>query len=115
MLKAQNIAISQMAEARHEYNLGVLSMLGHEQRAATHSTLSGLAAVLCDRRDAVDTNGDDLASMLAPLNPEAAAIQAEIDEIKRRIAAAWMPIQALIDEAKNELGAADPMGLSQHA
>ena len=113
MMKFQNQAIAQMAEARHEYNLGILSMLGKEQMAVEHAALRRLAAVLCEQRDAANDNGDDFAALLAPLNGQAAVIQAEIDTVSQRAAAAWAPIQALINEAQKALEMADPMGMSQ--
>ena len=110
MKRHQLEAICKMAEATHEYNLGVLCMLGHELLARRHESAAKWVTMLVAQRDMLTP---DDASPLDPLPPEAEKIQAEIDAEVRHRNAMWEPIQAIIDEARKALDEADPMGMGQ--
>lgn len=110
MKRHQLEAICKMAEATHEYNLGVLCMLGHELLARRHESAAKWVTMLVAQRDMLTP---DDASPLDPLPPEAEKVQAEIDAEVRHRNAMWAPIQAIIDEARKALDEADPMGMGQ--
>lgn len=114
MLKHQAQAISQMGEARHNYNLGVLAMLGKDRLAYEHEMICRTIDGLVFDRDAATPKSEDLLGNLE-LTPETAKIQAQIDEASALRNKAWEPIQDLIDEAREWLGKNDPMGLDQHS
>lgn len=115
MTNAQAEAISQMAPASHGYNRGVLAMLGKESLAGDHEMVCRTIEDLVAQRDALLPDPQGVDDLLADLPPEAAKIQAYIDEASARRSAAWALIQSMIDEARAELDAADPMGMRQHA
>lgn len=115
MNKYQAEAISQMAPARHDYNRGVLAMLGKESLAGDHEMVCRTIEGLIAQRDALLPGPQSFDDLLADLPPEAAKIQSYIDDASARRNAAWAPIQAIINEALAALEAADPLGLGQAA
>lgn len=114
MDKHQAAAISQMADLLHDYNRGVLAMLGMENMAAEHEMICGMVKILIQKRDDLAPVSDSLFDAIE-LTPEQQKIQDRIDWNVARRNAAWAPIQAMIDEARAQLCADDPLGLSQHA
>lgn len=94
-------AICEMAEARHQYNLGVLSMLGKRSLAEGYTAVSHTIAMLVEDRNKLIP---DDAGMFDTLPDAAAAIQQRINEASARQAAAWAPIQEIIDQARAILG-----------
>ena len=111
--KAQYEAITQMAENLHDYNRGVLSMLGQADLAAAHEMPAKMAEILIANRDQLTPEPTTLMDALAELPPEAAEIQERIRETHARSIAAWELIQAIIDDARARLNAADPGGMGQ--
>lgn len=114
MNKHQAEAISQMAENLHDYNRGVLAMLGKSQVAIEHEMVCRTIEMLIEQRNALSPEADSLFVAVA-LSPEQEEIQQQIDWNVARRNAAWAPIQALIDEARAALDAADPMGMGMSA
>lgn len=113
-------AVSQMAPNRHSYNLGVLTMLGHEELARQHETRSLMVEALVAKRDALipdETKKSDnlLAQLTLPPEVEDAVAQAqsEVEAAARSRDEAWAQIQAFIDEAQAELERRDPFGMRQ--
>lgn len=105
-------AIAQMAQGTHEYNRGVLAMLGQEQLATDYTSSVRWIETLVTQRDALDTSpADDVQSWGEPLNPAAQAVQDKIDAEKRVRHERWARIQALIDAAKDVIERNDPMGM----
>lgn len=118
MNKHQAQAITQMGQARHEYNRGVLSMLGHDNLALDHSVVCASIDILVKQRDTLIAasmpDGENLfAHLLAPMPPDAAKIQQKIDEQSARENKLWAQVDALIAEAREYLERLDPMGLDQ--
>ena len=109
MDKHQIEAICQMERATHSYNRGVLWMLGRQDLALAHETVCRWIEALVSQRDALICDLDPL----APLPPEAEAVQRQIYESRARRDATWAPIQAIIDEARRLRDEADPMGMGQ--
>lgn len=98
-------AIAEMGMGLMEYNRGVLSAIGRPELArefkfARHAE-DEAASALQKRMDAKH-GGDHLASLLDAGRefPESQALGLA----NARVAAAWKPIQALIDEARAALG-----------
>ena len=114
MDKHQAAAISQMAENLHDYNRGVLAMLGIENMAAEHEMICGMVEILIQQREDLAPGSGSLFDAIE-LTPEQQKIQEQIDWNVARRNEAWAPIQAMIDEARAQLDAADPLGLGQHA
>ena len=108
MDKHQAEAISQMADNLHDYNRGVLGMLGKSQAAVKHEMVCRTIEILIEQRNALAPETDSIFDAVA-LSPEQAEIQQQIDWNVSRRSAAWAPIQAMIDEARAALDAADPM------
>ena len=105
MDKHQALAIFSMGAATHQYNAGVLGMLGKADLAAAHHAASASCAILCDERDAlIETamgGSQELVDMLAASElPAIKAIQSKLDEAVAIRNAAWAPIQAVIDDAR---------------
>lgn len=94
-------AVSQMAEALHEYNRGVLAALGHEQLAVNHRSDHSRVTDLVAQREALPETIFD-----ATHSAEYERLSAEIDKESAVMHASWAPIQALIDQARRELGMA---------
>ena len=109
MKKHEIEAICQMETATHSYNRGVLWMLGRQDLALAHETVCRWIEALVSQRDALICDWDPL----APLPPEAEAVQRQIYESRAKRDAAWAPIQAIIDEARRRRDEADPLGLDQ--
>lgn len=91
-------AITAMAKSRHAYNFGVLSMLGREDLAIAYEIAAQRLRALLVQRNAL-TGAGDLASLLAPVSPEARAVQRWVDEAVDQQEDAWRSIQAFIDRA----------------
>lgn len=109
MKKHEIEAVCQMETATHSYNRGVLWMLGRQDLALAHETVCRWIEALVSQRDALICDWDPL----APLPPEAEAVQRQIYESRAKRDAAWAPIQAIIDEARRRRDEADPLGLDQ--
>jgi hypothetical protein len=103
-------AITGMGRATSDYNRGVLAMLGKVDLAIAHETLMTSCEIQRAERDALIPADH---GMFEALPADAEAVQVKLDETCRLEAAAWAPIQALIDEAQAKLEAADPFGLDQ--
>ena len=110
MKKHEIEAVCQIAEATHDYNRGVLWMLGHYRLALAHESACKWMEMLVAERDLLIPEG---ASPLDPLPPEAEKKQQEIDRERAHRDATWAPIQAIIDEARRLRDEADPMGMGQ--
>lgn len=115
MQKHEIEAICEMAEALHAYNRGVMAMLGRVEEATQHELAAGTVELLRAQRDALipDPPPDSGLFDLPPWPAEAVAIQELLEQAMQRRNAAWLPIQALIDEARAARGAADPLGMGQ--
>lgn len=109
MKKHEIEAVCQMDTATHSYNRGVLWTLGRQDLALAHETVCRWIEALVSQRDALICDWDPL----APLPPEAEAVQRQIYESRAKRDAAWAPIQAIIDEARRRRDEADPLGLDQ--
>ena len=95
-------AIASMAQDCPQYNLGVLSMLGRADLALLHMTAAALVDGLIGQREEINSTRD-LCELLTPASSAGRALQLEIDEAVRCRQLAWMPIQALIDQAAKVL------------
>ena len=102
--QAQYEAIAQMAPNLHEYNRGVMAMLGREREAAAHKYASRTVEQLREERDALTPQGEGFDAILNPLPPDAAAKHKELREAAARQNKLWHPMQALITEARQALG-----------
>ena len=87
-------AVSQMAEGLHEYNRGVLAMLGREQLAVNYRADHNQVTRLVEQRDALPETVFDSHTA------EYERLSAEIDKASAVMASSWAPIQSLIDEAR---------------
>lgn len=110
LIKRQLEAIAQMAPNLHEYNRGVLGMLGKEDLAVAHACASAMVELLVQERDALIPPFDHLFEALA-LPPEAREVQSRIELAVQRCDAAWAPIETLIADARETLEKADPFGM----
>lgn len=104
-------AICEMASALHQYNRGVLSMMGLRDLAVAHEMASRTIEDLREQRDRLIPKSDSLFDLIdeARWPPEAVALQERIDAAARRRDSAWKPIQALIDEARRLRDAGYPL------
>ena len=95
-------AISRMASGRPQYNEGVLSMLGLDDLAYKHAAAWGWAQRVAAKREEIDAG----LRMFEPsrVSPE---LNAEQDSANAECAAAWAPIEALIQEARAILDDSD--------
>lgn len=108
--KTQADAIAAMGANLHSYNRGVLAMLGQEQLAADHELITKSIEMLVERRNAAQPLPENFTfSDLLTTTPESEKIQAEIEQLKERQRAAWARVQAMIDDARSIIDAADPM------
>ncbi len=116
MEKFQARALSWMAEARVEYNHGVLSALGHKDLYdAWNSALIGMqlaTQIVDEARNAAMPKDEPLTfeNMFPPVDE---ALLVRQDAERARVNAAWAPIEKLRQQARDELEAADPMGMGQ--
>ena len=89
-------AICGMARDRHEYNLGVLSMLGLADLAVSHR----LAALAVDREyEELERCNQGGPSNRGPATPNRATVERQLFEALQREERSWRAIQARIDEA----------------
>ena len=108
--KSQIEALCQMAEATHDYNRGVLWMLGHGRLALAHESACKWMEMLVAARDLLAPEG---ASPLDPLPPDAENVQQQIEQHRAYLDATWASVQAIIDEARRQRDEADSLGLDQ--
>lgn len=97
-------AIMEMGMGMMEYNRGVLSAIGRPELAREFKfarQAQDLAAEALDKKMSAKHGENVLANLLDTGEefPEAKAL----DEATARVAAAWKPIQALIDQARDAL------------
>ncbi len=100
MTRAQADAIREMGPGLHEYNRGVLAMLGMLDIALAHEGHARRISMLVADRDALRPPPVTFADLIADLSPEGLRLQMQIDEERMYQAFAWEPIQELIDEAR---------------
>ena len=104
MTRTQYEAIAQMAPNLHDYNRGVMAMLGRESEAAAYKYASRTVDALREERDALTPEAEGFDAILNPLPPDAAAKHKELREAVARQHELWLPMQALIVEARQALG-----------
>jgi len=95
-------AIADMAEARHDYNDGVLRTLGLWDTAAAHRYAMGMLEDFVAQRDALHVPVQD--DPLAEMGPAEAEAHELVKSQQARVAETWAPILALINEARDRLG-----------
>lgn len=100
---AQAKTIVAMQHATHEYNRGVLAMLGKEQLALNYASSHRQIDHLAQQRDAAQ--GDS--GIFAQLNAEAQKYEDQLREATTHCNADWAEIQAIIDKAQQLIDAAD--------
>lgn len=102
--QSRALAIVAMGPTRHEYNLGVLSMLGHADMAVTHRVAcAGADIALQALRTEQDSNPCDgsfegLLAQQAPRSARQLVLQAELDDALLRRDAAWSHIEHIIEQ-----------------
>ena len=94
-----------------EYTRGVLAALGHVNLADEIRVLAASRAVAGADLDKAD-NREDLFGP-EPTTPEYQRARAYLDDVTRREDAAWAKVDALVAQAREVLGAADPFGMGQ--
>lgn len=98
------LAIVAMGPARHEYNPGVLSMLGQADLAEAHRVACAAADIARAELEAEQVgNPDDgtFDGMLSSRTPRSArqiVLQAQLDDAVLRRAVAWSHIEHIIEQ-----------------
>ncbi|WOI43802.1 hypothetical protein [Acidovorax sp. BLS4] len=98
------LAIVAMGPTRYEYNLGVLSMLGHEDLAIAHQMVSAsvdLARQQLDAEQSGNPGADTFEGLMTHSVPRSArqvVLRAELDAALLRQAAAWSHIEHIIEQ-----------------
>lgn len=92
-------AVAQMAQGSFDYDRGVLAAIGQEQLAINYRADWHSAQSLCAQREALPETIFD-----TPHSAEYERLSNQLASANALMRASWAPIQALIDEARTELG-----------